>query len=129
MAAMAKTLPDEQAMIDVAEYIAALDSPPSSVTVTGDLELGEDYYRQLCGACHGPGGAGNLALRAPPLAGGDDWYLRAQLLAFRNGARGYDPADRTGRQMRAMAATLPDEQAMNDVVSYLRALGEVPAAP
>ncbi|MFV8818617.1 c-type cytochrome [Haliea sp. E17] len=124
MAAMAKSLPDDQALYAVSDYIASLDSPVSPVTVSGDSGLGGDYYRQLCGACHGADAMGNKALHSPRLAGSDDWYLESQLHAFREGSRGSTPADLNGRQMRAMAATLPDDQAVRDVVSYLRSLAK-----
>lgn len=84
--------------------------------------MGADYYNQFCGACHGAGAVGNLALNSPRLAGGDDWYMQAQLLAFRAGQRGSHPEDTTGKQMRAMAAILPDEQGVRDVVAYLHGL-------
>lgn len=122
MAPMAATLADEQALADVAAYIASLDSEPSAATIEGDAAMGADYYNQFCGACHGAGGQGNLSLNSPTLAGGDDWYLEAQLLAFRAGQRGSQPKDTTGRQMRAMAVILPDEQAVKDVVSFLHGL-------
>ena len=77
-----------------------------------------------CGACHGAAAEGNVALNSPRLAGSDDWYLLAQLQAFRSGQRGSHPEDRTGRQMRAMAGVLPDEQSMRDVVAFIRTLAE-----
>ncbi|RLQ23418.1 hypothetical protein DWB85_02370 [Seongchinamella sediminis] len=123
MAPMAATLADDQALADVAAYIASLDSEPSAATIEGDAAMGADYYNQFCGACHGAAGQGNLALNSPPLAGGDDWYLEAQLLAFRAGQRGSHPKDTTGKQMRAMAVILPDEQAVKDVVAFLHSLG------
>ncbi|GAB3292352.1 c-type cytochrome [Parahaliea aestuarii] len=119
MAPMAATLPDQQALLDVAAYIASLDSPAPAATVEGDAALGADYYNQFCGACHGPTAAGNVALNSPGLAGTDDWYLLAQLKAFRDGSRGAVDGDRTGRQMRAMAAVLPSEQALKDVVAFI----------
>ncbi len=122
MAPMAATLADAKAMADVAAYIASLDSPSSPVTVSGDVAMGADYYNQFCGACHGAGAVGNPALNSPRLVGADDWYMHAQLLSFRGGHRGSHPEDKTGRQMRAMAAVLPDEQAVKDVVAYLRSL-------
>lgn len=124
MVPMAAALPDEQALLDVAAYIVTLDSAVSPATVEGDAALGADYYNQFCGACHGPAAAGNVALNSPALAGSDDWYLLAQLQAFRAGERGAAPGDRTGRQMRAMAAVLPSEQAMADVVAFIRSLSE-----
>ena len=124
MAPMAAVLPDDAAVADVAAYIAGLDSPASEATVEGNADLGGDYYNQFCGACHGAAAVGNLALNSPRLAGSDDWYMEAQLLAFRSGARGSHPEDTTGKQMRAMAVVLPDEQAVKDVVAYLHGLGQ-----
>lgn len=124
MAPMAAVLADGAAVANVAAYIASLDSPASAASVEGDATMGADYYNQFCGACHGAGAVGNPALNSPRLAGGDDWYLEAQLLAFRSGARGAHPDDKTGKQMRAMAMILPDEQAVRDVVAYLHGLGE-----
>ncbi len=124
MAPMAATLADDQAIADVSAYIVSLDSPTSEATVEGDAALGGDYYNQFCGACHGAGAVGNTSLNSPRLVGTDDWYLEAQLLAFRSGERGSHPEDTTGKQMRAMAMVLPNEQAVKDVVAYLRSLGE-----
>lgn len=122
MAGMAASLADDQAVEDVASYIASLDGGVSPAVVTGDVELGADYYNQLCGACHGAAAGGNRALNAPRLAGSDDWYLLAQLQAYRDGQRGTGSGDRTGKQMRSMAAALPDEQAMRDVVAFIRSI-------
>ena len=122
MAPMAQVLPGDQAVQDVAAYIATLQSEASAATIEGDVALGGDYYNQFCGACHGAGAVGNLSLNSPRLAGGDDWYLEAQLLAFRSGERGSNPKDTTGKQMRAMAVILPNEQAVKDVVAYLHSL-------
>jgi cytochrome c553 len=124
MAGMAGTLSDEQAIADVAAYIASLVSEVSPVTVQGDQQLGGDYYNQFCGACHGARAEGNAALNSPRLAGSDDWYLLAQLAAFADGVRGAHKDDRTGRQMRAMAGVLPDDQARADVVAFIRSLAE-----
>jgi cytochrome c553 len=122
MAAIAATLEDDQALFDTAAYIATLESAPPPATVEGDSEQGRGYYRQFCAACHGPAAQGNLALNSPRLAGTNDWYLQSQLHAFREGVRGSHPDDRTGRQMRAMAGVLPDEQAVAAVVAYIRSL-------
>lgn len=124
MAPMAAMLPDDQAVADVATYISSLESSASAATVEGDVKMGGDYYNQFCGACHGAGAVGNAALNSPRLAGGDDWYMQAQLLAFRSGQRGSHAEDTTGKQMRAMAAILPNEQAVMDVVAYLHSLGQ-----
>lgn len=124
MASMANTLADEQAVADVSAYIASLDSPAPAATVEGDSALGGDYFNQFCGACHGPAAEGNLALNSPRLVGSDDWYLVSQLEAFRSGARGSHPDDRTGRQMRAMSGVLPDDKAVADVVAFINSLSQ-----
>ena len=73
---------------------------------------------------HGPAAEGNVALNSPRLAGSDDWYMVAQLQAFRSGQRGTHPDDRTGRQMRAMAGVLPDDKAIADVVAFVNSLAQ-----
>jgi cytochrome c553 len=124
MAPMAAMLTDEQAVLDVSAYAASLDSGKPAATIEGDATLGGDYYNQFCGACHGAGAVGNVALNSPRLAGSSDWYLLAQLKAFRSGERGAHPQDNTGKQMRAMALILPNDQALNDVVAYLASLDQ-----
>jgi cytochrome c553 len=122
MKPMAAVLPDDAAVTAVAQYIATFQPQVGTATVEGDAALGADYYNQFCGACHGPRAEGNKALNSPRLAGSDDWYLLRQLEAFRNGVRGTHVDDRTGRQMRAMAAVLPNEQALNDVVAFIQSI-------
>lgn len=124
MAGSVALLPPEAAWPELVAWIADQDSDVSPVTVTGDRERGGTLYRQFCAACHGPRAQGNLALNAPRLAGGDDWYLLAQLHAFREGQRGRLREDRAGRQMRSMAAALPDDAALADIVSWIRAQSE-----
>ena len=120
MAPMAATLADDQAMIDVATYIASMEAPPAVHTLEGgDPAVGADYYNQFCGACHGATAQGNNALNSPRLRGADDWYLLSQLQAFRAGSRGTHPDDRTGKQMRAMAGLLPDDTVVKDVVFFI----------
>lgn len=124
MAPMAATLADDAAIAAVSEYIVGLDSSVSPASVEGDVTLGGDYYNQFCGACHGAAAEGNPALNSPRLTGSDDWYLAEQIRAFRTGERGAHPDDRTGKQMRAMAMVLPSDQAVADVVAFIRSISE-----
>jgi cytochrome c553 len=78
-----------------------------------------------CIACHGEGGQGNALLGAPALAGQGAAYLQRQLTHFRTGVRGDDPRDTKGAQMKAMAATLSDED-VQLIAVYLSGL-PVPA--
>jgi cytochrome c oxidase subunit 2 len=82
-----------------------------------------------CMACHGPSGEGNQGLNAPRLAGQPAWYLRRQLLSFRNGVRGAQQNDTFGAQMRAFASMLPDEAAIRNLAAYIETLpGHEPVA-
>jgi cytochrome c oxidase subunit 2 len=102
-------------------YVATFSSRPAAITVSGDIAHGKELYN-ACGACHGAAGQGNQELKAPALAGRTDWYLLAQLHNYRTDLRGSDPADSRGQQMRAMAASLTDDAAVNDVVAYIDTL-------
>lgn len=105
----------------MAHYVADLPAVKQAATVKGDAQRGATYFA-TCVACHGADGKGNKDLGAPRIAGQADWYLLKQLQKYRAGARGADPRDVTGQQMAAMAKTLPDEQALNDVVAYIQSL-------
>ena len=71
-----------------------------TLAVSGDQAL----RVQACQNCHGPLGRGQ-APYGPSLAGLSQEYLRAELHAFRSGARATDPSG----QMPALARRLPDQ--------------------
>ncbi len=121
MRPMAMTLSSAQAVADVVAYIDTLPEVASSVTVAGDAAKGKTLYT-VCTTCHGADGAGMQALNAPALAGQSGAYLSRQLEHFRSGVRGSDAKDVYGSQMKPMAMTLPDEQAIADVVAYINTL-------
>ena len=124
MRPMSLTLASDDDVAAVARYVGSLaPATPTHLLHDGDAARGQTFY-QVCTACHGPDGAGNAQLFAPPLRHNGDWYLLAQLKKFRAGIRGANPADQTGILMRPMALTLPDEQAMKDVVAYILTLSE-----
>lgn len=106
---------------DLVAYIVSLPSPTAKRTVVGDIPAGKAGY-EACAACHGRNAEGNQQLSAPRLAGLDDWYLARQLENYKSGRRGYDPGDVYGMQMRAMAAALTSDQAVNDVVAFITAM-------
>ncbi|MFC0304366.1 c-type cytochrome [Rhizorhabdus histidinilytica] len=115
----AKALPDEQAVQDVAAYIATLPPPPAPVAAAKG-GAGTALY-ESCAACHGARGEGNAELGAPPLAGTDADYLARQLRNFRKGIRGRE-GDERGQQMAAAAAVLPDEAAIDAVAAHASTL-------
>ena len=122
MRPMAMSMPTEADVKSVAAYIAQMPRVAHVATIQGgDVNKGKTYF-QTCVACHGADGAGNQALNAPAIAGADDWYLFDQLVKFKTKQRGDPAIDPVGATMQAMTATLPDEQAMKDVVAYIKTL-------
>ena len=93
----------------------------STAMAAGDPDKGRLLF-QMCGACHGQSGEGNAILNAPINAGQDEWYVVRQLKNFRAGFRGADPKDIFGMQMRPMAMTLANDQAIQDVAAYVTSL-------
>lgn len=106
---------------DIIEWIAGWDTQPAEITLQGNDRRGKTLYR-ACSACHGEQAKGDAMFGAPALAGQNDWYLVTQLTNFKQGFRGYHENDSFGSQMRTMAATLVDDQAVLDVVSYINSL-------
>ena len=122
MAPMAATLADDTAIDNVSAFIKTLPDNPAPATVKGNANNGQRLYVSTCGACHAPNGRGVQAMNAPGLKGMSDWYLVTQLKNFKQGIRGAHPRDLYGPQMALMAAILPDDQAINDLVAYINTL-------
>jgi cytochrome c oxidase subunit 2 len=89
---------------------------------------GQQLFAQ-CVACHGAKGEGNPTLAAPAIAGQDAVYLQRQLKNFRAGLRGAQPGDTPGAQMRAIAATLPNDAALASVATYAASLPKTVQKP
>lgn len=87
----------------------------------GDAIKGESYYA-VCAGCHGADAMGMEATSAPRLQGQHDWYLIRQINYFKTGVRGAHKDDKFGAPMRGMVATLPNDQAVKDVVAYIVSL-------
>lgn len=122
MRPMAMTLKTAEDMQLVAAYISGLKAVKAEATLQGgQAETGRTLFN-TCLACHGPEGKGNPVLKAPALVTSSDWYLFAQLQNFKSGIRGASPKDITGMQMRPMAMTLADEQAVKDVIAFIMTL-------
>jgi cytochrome c553 len=121
MRPMAISLTRDGDVPSVAEYVASLEALIPESTLHGNAGAGAERYASVCVACHGAAGEGNEALRAPPLVQLNDWYLVQELQNFKSGARGADPADTWGGQMRINSLAL-DDQAMADVIAYVQTL-------
>jgi len=123
MRVLAKALPDDAAVTKVATFIASLPKTVIAAPARGNLHNGNNLYQGTCGACHGVAAQGNPGLKAPRLAGLDAAYIKRQFAHFRDGARGTDPQDATGRQMAMMARTLPNERDLDDVIAFIQQQG------
>jgi cytochrome c oxidase subunit 2 len=92
-----------------------------NASAAGDPAKGKAAYA-VCSACHGANGMGNKALNAPRIAGQEPWYLERQLKNYKGGIRGADPKDPYGMQMRPMALTLANDQAVSDMAAYVSSI-------
>ena len=119
MRPMALTLANDQAVSDMAAFLSSMPvSKSSESTVKGDATAGKASY-MICQTCHGPKGGGNRALNSPKLTGLQDWYIVRQLKNFKAGIRGTKSGDLFGMQMRPMAMTLANDEAINNVAAYI----------
>ncbi|MCH7833880.1 MAG: c-type cytochrome [Proteobacteria bacterium] len=121
MVPMAATLVNEASINNVIAHIMTLPDEPAPQTIEGDAERGAKLYR-VCAYCHGGDGMGVQAMNAPRTAGMSDWYLARQLANFKGGIRGSHKTDYYGKQMGFMGRILQDEQAINDLVTYINTL-------
>lgn len=121
MAPFANMLADDAAIRHVVAYIASLPDARPKASVFGNPDEGRELYT-TCAACHGDKGQGIWSTRAPRLANQSDWYVARQLQHFRDGVRGSHRENFDGAQMAAIAKTLRDDQAINDLIDYLHTL-------
>jgi cytochrome c oxidase subunit 2 len=122
MAPMAQTLVDDNAVRNMAAYIASLPDTPAASTVSGDIANGQRIYSRNCAACHLKDGSGIWYTDAPALVGMSDWYFVTQISNFKAGIRGMHSDDYYGEQMVGMAAAMADVAEMEDVAAYLNSL-------
>jgi cytochrome c oxidase subunit 2 len=110
---------------DDVKYAAWLDQQGTYSQIAkrpaGDPAAGQALYA-VCAACHGAAGEGNQTMNAPKLAGQGAWYLKRQLVNYKQGLRGTHEKDTNGKVMAPMAATLADERAIDNVVAYIGTL-------
>jgi cytochrome c oxidase subunit 2 len=121
MRPMAQSLLNDENIKAVARYVESMPPVRHAASLPGDPQAGAAIF-ETCGSCHGDNGAGNQDLKAPRIAGTDDWYLATELRKFKSGVRGANPKDREGRLMRPMARTLADDDAVRNVIAYIETL-------
>jgi cytochrome c553 len=123
MRAMSRQMLSDAETAAVAGYVAGL-APVTNpgLLASADKSAGEKIF-PTCAACHGVKGEGNEQVKAPPLAGIDDWYAELQLKKFRSGIRGKAPNDPVGPIMQTMSMTIPAD-AVDDLAAYVHSLSK-----
>ena len=111
--------PDSTALIRLlAVGVLAVIATP--VLADDDYSLVPDDFI-YCTTCHGVELRGNVSVDAPRLNGMEGWYLKNQMLSFKQGHRGTHPEDLIGMEMQPQAEALSEEQ-IEDVVAFVTAL-------
>ena len=120
---MSQWLRDEADQKAVAAYVATLPAVDTTreLAEAGDATRGQGYYA-VCSACHGAAGEGNEGMGAPPLTGQSDWYLYSSIKKYKDSVRGSGKGDPYGAAMIGMVATLPDDNAILDVIAHIQSL-------
>jgi cytochrome c553 len=113
---------EEVALLNKA-YIALIAAAILSAVAAGcgtqtAVQRGQQLY-ETCSPCHGADGTGNLALRAPAIAGLPQWYVTAQLTKFKSDIRGAHPDDMEGHRMRPMARSLTQKGDIEEVAAHV----------
>ncbi len=122
MTGMAAVLTPED-MRNVSAFYASKKAKDGTAKNKDLVAAGERIYRggiakkavAACAGCHSPNGAG-IPAQYPRVAGQHADYIKAQLVAFRQGER------TNSAQMTAIAANLSDKEieALSDYISGLR---------
>lgn len=123
MRPMSLSLASDTDVSEVASYVASLPPVRHAPILGGDPQAGKRRYA-LCSGCHGPTGSGNEAVKAPRLAGVDDWYLATEIKKFHNGVRGADPRDTEGSAMAPLTRALNNDKVVRDLADYITTLKE-----
>ena len=109
-------------LVQITNYLAELDIP----TLQQDIKPVGLYERTLyskgCSSCHGADASGVEAQGAPRLTGQYYWYIKSQLVSFREGHRGTHDGDNYGRQMKMMADQIATDADIDILANYLLTL-------
>jgi cytochrome c oxidase subunit 2 len=133
MASIAKALPDEQSINDVAAYIMTLRTDPLPRIATIETPIERPNTFEHCTHCHGSKGQGInegytrnptvLHPPAPSLSGQHDWYLTRQIQNFKSRIRASQLEDKEGTQCRVRGMpNLYNDEDIEEVVAYIKTL-------
>lgn len=123
MKAMASLIKEEDIQ-PLSLYLASLPQVKPEKTINGDIQKGATLYNGNCSDCHGAQAQGIASLSAAKLTGLSDSYLKEQFIKFQQSQRGYEKADKKGRQMQFISDGLSSEADIDAVVSYIQSLSE-----
>jgi cytochrome c oxidase subunit 2 len=98
----------------VAQQYAAIDTSAQPLS------------NKICATCHGAYGMGNPVVGAPSLAGLESWYLKAQLIKFRDSMRGVQKDYIPGHEMRAAVAQMSEAE-MDGVIAFIESWDSQPS--
>lgn len=122
----------------IAHHVSQLPPKPQGKLTSGEFKgdpvNGQKIYAQAgtgCVQCHSDTARAKLPKslwKAPPQENLEDWYMLEQLKKFKYRIRGGlspkdkdgNPRDIDGMQMYGPVLVLKDEQAMKDVIAYIR---------
>lgn len=123
MYAISKWLRKDEDLVAVSAYVASMPPtyPANELEDLGSATAGAGYYA-VCSACHGAQGGGNQGMGAPPLVGMSDWYLYSSINKYKSSIRGTGRGDALGAVMIGMVGTLPNDQAVRDVIAHIQTL-------
>ena len=121
MQAMSKQMLTQAEVMAVASHVASLPAVTSAARMTSVNASGAIAAFLVCATCHGAKFEGNAVIKAPPLAGRDDWYIAAQIRKFRAGIRGSAHGDAFGPVMQVNTRGLVAES-VDRVAAYVHAL-------
>ncbi|MCL6282455.1 c-type cytochrome [Ruegeria sp. 2012CJ41-6] len=105
-------------MNEISAYVAAMPIVAIEQEV-GPIGFPDRGLYNNCSSCHGAKGQGASGLGAPRLAAQHSWYLKDQLMKFRDGTRGSHPDDTHGIQMRDMAVAIASDEDVDTIVNYI----------
>ncbi len=121
MQAMSRQMLTQAEVIAVASHVASLPGAIGAARISGVNASGAIAPLLVCATCHGARFEGNPDVKAPPLAGRDDWYIAAQIRKFRAGIRGSTHGDPFGPLMQMNTRALAPEN-VDRVAAYVHAL-------
>lgn len=112
----------EEDIASLAAYISLIDldevAPLNIPTAPGDVEEGEEMYKNDCRSCHGRKGEGNARKESPPLRGQYTEYLARQIEMFKRKQREHagDPDDETFAEYSA--------EELQNILAYISTLDD-----